>query len=177
MELQERWLWSTAVGPWEAAGDLGPRVSESRSGQAMPRGPRARPSDGGAQAGEQRRVVGEMSRTPPGGPSEGGDRRTWRPLEASEQEVSGSGRLWLDPWDGPGAGEAPTRGSAKVSPWGGARTHGLVIHSGAGHPHYRGPGLTGQMDQDWQLQGGQPPTQARWSQLPVLSPSSCRARH
>ena len=106
----------------------------------MPWGLRARPSDGGGQAGGQRRAVGEMSRTPPGGPPEGGDRRTWRPLEASEQEVSGSGRLWLDPWDGPRAGEAPTRGSAEVSPqgerarmgWSSTAVQGAPITGGRG---------------------------------------------
>lgn len=126
-----------AVGPWEAAGDPGPRVSESRSGEAMPRGPRARPSDGGGEADRQRRAVGEMSRTPPGGPPEGGDRRAWQPSRSSEQEVSGSGHTLAGPRDGPGAGEAPTRGSAKVSP------RGERAHTGWSSTAAQGTPITG----------------------------------
>lgn len=131
-----------AVGPWEAAGDPGPRVSESRSGEAMPRGPRARPSDGGGQADRQRRAVGEMSRTPPGGPPEGGDRRAWQPSGSSEQEVSGSGHALAGP-----LGRARSWGGTherlgQSQPPGGVRSHWLVIHGSSGHPHHRGPGLT-----------------------------------
>lgn len=112
-----------AVGPWEAAGDPGPRVSESRSGEAMPRGPRARPSDGGGQADRQRRAVGEMSRTPPGGPPEGGDRRAWQSSGSSEQEVSGSGHALAGP-----LGRARSWGGTherlgRSQPPGGARAH------------------------------------------------------
>lgn len=89
-----------AAGPWEAAGTRAPGFQKAGAGRPClgAQGP-GHLTEVARQAGSSgaRRAVGEMIRTPPRGPPGAGDRRTWRPSEASDQEVSGSGHALVRP--------------------------------------------------------------------------------
>lgn len=160
---------------------MGPRVSESRSGEALPWGPRARPSDGGGQAGGQLRCEEGSGRDD----QDSTQRAAGGRGQADMATLGGvrPGGFGVRPCSGqtPGTGRKlgryPLEAQPKSAPRG-KSAHGLGIHGRhRAPPIIGGRGLTGQMDQDWLLQGGRPPVQAQWSQLPVLSPSSYGPHH
>ena len=147
----------------------------------MPWGPRARPSDGSGQAGRQ------LRREESGG-RDGQDSSQRAAGGRGQRDVATLGGVrpggfGVTPCSGqtPGTGwklrRHPREAQPKSAPKG-KRAHGLGIHGRhRASPITGARGLTGQTDQDWLMQGRRPPVQARWSRLPVLSPSSYGPRH
>lgn len=165
-------------GPLGGSGDTGPRVSESRSGEALPWGPRARPSDGGGQAGGQLRCEEGSGRDD----QDSAQRAAGGRGQADMATLGGvrPGGFGVRPCSGqtPGIGRKlgrhPREAQPKSAPRG-KSAHGLGIHGRhRAPPHHRGPGAHGPDGSGLAVAGREAPSAG--SVVPAPSPQSLQLR-